>query len=263
METKSGRSVYFLSLLVTALVAGTVVTAGLAAPSARAGGDGDMPQRVTMAPDQVFAPTGFDNNDVVQIVVYTTLPNSCYKAGPIETKVDHKKKRIFVDVQAYYYGTGWCADVQSSYPRVVELGEILQAGKYRIYYRNQDKRSYVYSASLPISIAKSRQADEYLYAQVDEVFLKNRNTEVEPELVIRGQFPKSCMELQELRVIHNLPNVLEILPISKEQTGPCDSTPKPFESTISLGAFGLQKQGRVLFHVRSLNGSAVNYVAEF
>lgn len=215
------------------------------------------PTLVPQEPEHVFTPLGFDSNDNSQVVLYGTLPNTCYKVGPIRYRVDQKKKAVFVQSTAYHYPGHWCAEVMVPYQQVVNLG-ILKEGNYDISVASRDG-SYQNMGKLPVSTATSTKPDENLYAPVEQVFLRKGDGGASSEVVVSGVFRNTCMQLKELQVTYRPNRVIEVLPLAQIRRTNCAPEMRPFTATAVLS--GLAK-GKALIHVRSLNGQALNQVSD-
>lgn len=217
-----------------------------------------MPELVGVRSDQIFAPPGFDANDVAQIVVHGMYPNTCYRAAAPQVVIDRELKTITVAPLAYLRTGCWCAPVRVAFTQPIELG-MLNPGKYRVVeFDGQGK--VVHENSLSISASDSVAADDFLYAPVKNVQVVQVGAE--PELLLSGTFTSDCMELQEIKTLQRTANVIEVLPITSYKTGTScnNSIPRPFEVRVKLPA---TEPGQTLFHVRLLNGQAINLVETF
>jgi hypothetical protein len=231
-----------------------------------------QPSKIRVAPDKVFAPTGFDDNDNAQIVLSGAFSNTCYKAGQVSATVDEITRQIRVKNEAYFFDSSWCLFVMVPWTQTVNLGTV-PAGEYEVRFEQDEPGEAVASSKFGVSAATHSGADNFLYALVDEVTLEHAedkqnggtqlrvNNEKRHLLSIQGSLPSSCAKLKEVRVVRNQKDVFEVLPIVEvEQNRICQPVLRPFRTTVDLG---LDIQGEALVHVRSLNGQAVNRVLKF
>ncbi len=230
------------------------------------------PQKVRIAPDKMFAPTGFDDNDNAQIVLSGAYPNTCYKAGQVSAEVDTNSHQIRVKNEAYFYDSSWCLFVMVPWMQTVNLGTV-PAGEYEVLFE-QDEGVAVAPSKLGVSAATHSGADDYLYALVDEVSVEHaedsrRTGDIKTKahddkrhiLTLQGSLPSSCAKLKEVRVVRKNADVFEVLPIIEvAQNVICQPVLRPFRTTVDLGR---DVKGEALVHVRSLNGQAVNRVLKF
>lgn len=217
-----------------------------------------MPELVGVQSDQIFAPPGFDTNDVAQIVVHGMYPNTCYRAAAPEVAIDRVLKAITVAPQAYLRTSCWCAPVRVAFTQPIELG-MLPPGKYRVIeFDGQGK--VLHETSLSISTSDTTASDDFLYAPVKNVQVIQVGAD--RELLLSGTFTSDCMEIQEVKTLHRTANVIEVLPITSYKTGTTcnNSSQRPFEVRVKLPA---TEPGQTLFHVRLLNGQAINLVETF
>lgn len=239
----------------------TIATA-LTATAAKA----DLPQNwkepdlQTVTPSLSFTPTGFDDNDHAQIVLTGMLRNTCYKIGPTQVAVDREAKKILITQQAYHYTGCWCLQMMVPYQRTVEVG-VVPAGNYTVEVRNdQDVPQPL--GTLGVAKANSKAPDDYLYAPVTEATVDALGgTAV---VTLTGTFSSDCMSVREVKVIQRKANVIELLPIvDVREDGVCRENPTPFQARAKLDGLQFPLQGKMLIHVRSLNGQAVNKLVDF
>ena len=223
-----------------------------------------QPATVDVAPDRVFTPLGFDDNDNAQIVLDGSLPDTCYKLGPTRIRVDHEAHKIFLRQQAFYYPGGWCAEVRIPYVQTVDLG-ILKSGQYDIQVEQEGQKAKSF-ASLPVAIATTSSPDDFLYAPITEAHLERAPVGMDASkppfttLVLNGYFTSSCMVFQRVKMNVRTNNVIEVLPIvNMERATNCAQVTNEFSIQVSLKEI---PTGRYLIHVRSLNGQSINRIVE-
>jgi hypothetical protein len=116
----------------------------------------------------------------------------------------------------------------------------------------------IHDVTLPVEVSITAAPDDYLYAPVKHA----RIDQVAPRtLILSGTFSSDCMEMQEVKVIHRAPNIVEVLPIAAYKTGSsCQPAATPFEVKVQLPT---TEPGDTLIYVRSLNGQAISLVETF
>lgn len=207
--------------------------------------------------DKVFVPTGFDNNDKVEVVVHGTFPNSCYKMGPTSARIDQSRKIISVSAQAYFYKGAVCAQIQVPFIKSVELVGSLQAGQYKVEVLN---RPAAQTSPLTIARATRPDADDYLYAAVQTATLDEETNG--QHIVLKGQHPyllQGCVKFDGVKTSLNASKVLVVLPIThiENNSDACQGeVNNRFEYHLPLKS-PLNK-GEYLMHVRVLDGNSVN-----
>jgi hypothetical protein len=217
-----------------------------------------LPELVDVQSEQLFAPPGFDSNDVAQIVVHGEYANTCYRSAMPGVSLDRVNRVITVAPKAYLRTSCWCAPVRVAFTQPVELG-ILAPGKYRVV--EFDKRgALLHETALVISPSDTASTDDFLYAPVKSAQVVRAGAN--RELVLSGTFSSECLELQEIRTLHRAAGVIEVLPIVSYKTGSgCDNArAREFEARAKLPA---TDPGETLVHVRLLNGQAINLVERF
>jgi hypothetical protein len=234
------------------------MTAAIGAPGARAELPDQLPELVTRAPDYVFTPQGFDNNDNAQITISGELPNTCWKTGMATATVDSASKTIVVHNRSWVYSSSWCLDVTVPYTETINVG-ILPAGTYRVLVK-QSNDTRILKSVMIVGLSATSSPDDYLYAQVEDLRIEAEPEGSSKKLSLSGTLASSCMELSEIRVVNRPPNVIEVLPIVSIVDGTnCDGRRPSFMKEISLTP---PWKGTTLIHVRSLNGKSLNKVTE-
>jgi len=204
------------------------------------------PEVVPMAIKTAYIPRGFDSNDNIQIVVEGYLPNTCYRVGPHSFRLDSRSKTVSLQQYAYKY-KGLCLMMTVPFTQVIELG-LAETGQYKVVDLHYDTTL----GNLPVKVATTTQADEYLYAPVENLEVDIKNLSLE----ISGHFTNSCMRLRETKVDLESHNVVVVLPVAESvDSSGCKEGDFPFSGKVSLP---ILTEGRYLIHVRSLNGQAVN-----
>lgn len=209
-------------------------------------------------PEAAFAPPGFDSNDHSQVVLAGTFMNTCFKAGPASADVDPLTRTIRVTQKAYYMDSSWCLQMLVPYTTTVDIG-ILPPGNYTVKLIGEQKQEKTMEM-LPISTGnESVGPDDQLYAIADEVsYSKGMMT-------LKGRLPGACTRLKDIQVLVRKANIVEVLPVietvsSRNGALACSEDFVSFEKQVAVNLPAWK--GRALFHVRSLNGQALNKVVE-
>ncbi len=200
----------------------------------------------------VFIPQGFDSNDNSEVIISGTFPNSCYKMGKTSHKYNEVEQKIFVEVTAYHIKSEYCLTINIPFLQVVQLGT-LDAGKYPVVVNN------LINTSIPIAQAPADQErrDDFLYASVYGLIQKGPRT-----FEIQGVSPNSCYEISEVKVLIESNNVVTVLPIMQKIEG-CDELENG-KAVAWIKSFDISAdyKGKVLVHVRTLNGGSINQVVD-
>lgn len=228
------------------------------APGVKADEAFTWPEPVGVQSEQLFAPPGFDSNDIAQIVVHGHYMNSCYRWAQPRVTFDRSQRLISISPQAYLRESSWCAPVRVQYTQPIELG-VLAPGKYRVVEFDARGR-LLHETGLTIAASEATSPDDFLYAPIKNARVVQ--TGAGRELVLSGTFPSDCMELQEIKTLHRAHHVIEVLPIVsfKAGTGCGNNRERPFEARVKVPA---TEAGETLLHVRLLNGQAINLVEQF
>lgn len=210
--------------------------------------------------DDVFIPGGFDDNDVTEVVLKGTLPNSCWKVGSPNTKFDKSTNTYKLSVTSFVLEGQICLPVTSTFVESVKLG-VLSSGTYSIEAKTT--ANDLIAKSLNVKPAGTDASDNFLYAQVESIQLVKEGSET-TGYEIQGRVPPmagKCLVFENLEPEFDSENVLTYLPVLKEGeasrctaeeilNGRTFTTKQKFKGIVSDKSF--------LIHARSLNGQSVN-----
>lgn len=209
--------------------------------------------------DHLFTPHGFDDNDVVEVIISGHFSSSCYQLGEALTRVDHDTKQVFITPISYRRDDVPCHQMVSHYSQVVKLGKML-AGEYDIKVSNNDNLNKVFN----INTATANEQDDYLYPPVEYADVK-KDSKGELTLLIKGRFPlmkRGCMVSTQSIVQFQDEDMLVVQPTAEVDLSGENSSEgcqQDFENTFKLP---FSVQGEVLLHVRSINGQSYNRVID-
>lgn len=210
------------------------------------------PTKVPAAYQTSYIPGGFDSNDSVEVVLEGRFSSSCWRPAEIEVAVDHDKKEIYVGPAAYLYPARLCAQMILPFDRVVSFG-LLKQGNYKLIQATDGADL----GTIPVAQAQTERPDDFLYAPVSQAFFKDRGGS--SEVTIAGNFPSSCMMIDEVKVTIE-PKVIVIQPIAKiEKRLGCRDGSYPFQQKTKIEGI---PAGRYLLHVRSMNAKAINSLVD-
>lgn len=222
------------------------------------------PTHHVIAVEHVLAPIdGFDDNDMIQVVIDAQLPNACYNQGKAEYEIDQVNRTILVKQWAELSSTGLCAnpaelpeDLRAAIPFSTELniGQ-LEKGAYKIVFQGRDGKRI---RNLNVKEAPTSTVDSLRYATVINAFVNDYVMAHESKIEIRLtlQVNSSCSLVSDTSEILVQDGVIIVLPeIIKEQSTLCLPVSRPTYKVFTIPNPG---PGRFLLHVRSLGGTAKN-----
>ncbi len=218
---------------------------------------GVPPILLNYMPNAVYVPPGFDNNDKVHFVYDGYFPDTCLKHGKSDVRVDLANRTIYVQNMVYYYEQQLCMEMLVHYQDTVTVG-LLPAGNYNIIFEDNNLTP-IPVASLRVDQANKTNLDEHLYAPVSNVIFDDL-PDGGKAITIKGEFTNSCMRLKDVKILHRVSNVIEVLPIAEMPGGQCLTVAVPFSVSVRLPQ---SNSGRKLVHIRSLNGKSLNRIVRF
>jgi len=197
---------------------------------------------------KLYVASGFDNNDMVELTVVGTLPNSCYRNPAFE--IEKKDKKFTIRLFANYVPlTSGCRDVSMAYTEIINFG-MMYPGKYEISLVNKNNTE---SKKLIIQPALSQLVDDFLYGNVSGIVENDANREIE----LIGANPVNCLVFDKM--ITDVQNSIIVLRPQFKEVGTCENKSTPFKIKYTVPFLDDQPQG-ILLHVRVMNGRSYNYL---
>jgi hypothetical protein len=213
-------------------------------------------KEIVLAPEDVFIPDGFDNNDRAEIVLHGYFSNTCYRASHATAQINGDK--IVLKNMAYYEDDAPCMEMMIPWTTSVSVG-VLKAGSYHVFV-HQDATALKAVGSLPVAVATTKSIDEHLYAYVKGVTVKQTGSRAD-SITITGSFSTTCLYIKDVIIEQTKADVISVLPLlAVDANKVCANVfiAIPFKKTVKINRQLTQKS--TLFHVRSLNGQALNDV---
>lgn len=206
--------------------------------------------------EAIFVPSGFDDNDNVEVVIHGTFPDACHRVGTAKADVDKAKRRITISATSIVDQNEYCVQSLTPFIQPVSLGN-LEEGSYQVVYAKNPE----VMESLAVDRRKTESPDDYLFATVENAYIDVNRETGKQSLKLQGHFPfyyVGCMVIREVRVVRDPVDVLVVqFIVEVVNTDVCASQPSDhsFEYTV-----GLQEpfQGEGLLHVRTINGTSLN-----
>ncbi len=203
--------------------------------------------------DHVFVPKGIDENDIADVVVFGWLPSPCYQSP--QGKIHWQEKTIQVSAHAFMAPGRICLQMAVPYVATVHLG-FLEKGQFLVQFE-KEKGTFSDAGILDIETSKSSTADNFVYAHVERI----EASEDASKLTLSGRNPSDCFELERIETIFNNKDTYAVLPIMKQVKDDCPRKMMPFRYEIDISK--AKNAERVLWHVRSLGGKAINVVWDY
>lgn len=208
--------------------------------------------------DHLFIPSGFDNNDNVEVVVTGKFPNPCYTRNDIS--VDVKNDIIMIDVTARMeenQDNRRCEDLKVPFSETVRVGS-LQAGDYKIIVNKGSE--YELRGAMDVAVSTSSSVDEHIYAQVDYIELGFTGG-LSGDALLIGSSISPCLTLDRVEYLSNKKDTFSVLPIMKKISNNCPEARKRLQIPIKFNPSALANNKLMLF-VRSVDGKSVHTFVE-
>ena len=213
------------------------------------------PRSRTADVEQIMAPAGFDDNDILEVVLYGHYPNSCFDVGSTSFTIDRDKRAIVIDATVVEHNDRVCAQAIVPYIIPVRLGQV-EAGNWQVSMLHQPNISTI----VTVTPAPTEQQDDDLFAPISEARLVSLDGE--QFVTLEGIYPymiRGCMRLREVRTFVSPREVLVVLPIAdmlREES--CQGEERAFKRSFKLP----EPFAGGLLHVRSLGGQSIDRLTE-
>ena len=214
----------------------------------------------------LLAPSvGFEEKNNVQVVLYGSLPNSCYSLA--EPKVQKISANTFrVRQFAIHETSGICSDeatlpahsqMMIPFMQEVAIGR-LAIGNYQFVYDKLSSGDQVRLLNVAQNVTPT--VDSLPYAAVSSVNSPDAINGIDHIVAtISGVLNSSCTSIDDNVRVMREDDVFVLLPTIKvDPTVRCVQMLIPFEKKVDLGP--AKHPGIYLLHTRSMNGKAVNKV---
>jgi hypothetical protein len=196
---------------------------------------------------QLYLAEGFDDNDLVEVVVVGKLPNTCYRNPTYE--IERNNNQYAVRLFAHYVPLPeGCRDVAIAYTETITFG-MMYAGQYDLSLVNKRETQ---NKKLEIKAASTYLVDDFLYGNVSGIIENETNREVE----LVGVNPVSCLVFDKM-TSEVQDSMIILRPLFKE-VGRCVNKSTPFKIKYQV-PYANNVQG-LLLHVRVMDGRSYNYL---
>lgn len=204
--------------------------------------------------DHLFIPSGFDNNDNVEVIVTGKFPNPCYTRNDIEVKVQGDTVNIKVtSIIRDDQPVALCEDLKVPFSETVRIGS-LQAGQYKIKVNNGLKSGL--TGTIDVGLSSSSSVDENLYAKVEYVELGFTGG-LSGDATLIGKSISSCVVFDRVEYISNKSDTISILPIMKKISDDCPEDDSRIEIPVKFNPRTLNAKN-IMLYVRSIDGKSIH-----
>lgn len=198
---------------------------------------------------KLYVAQGFDDNDLVEVTIVGSLPDSCHRNPTFE--IDRKGNNEYI-IRLYAHlvpNPEGCRKVSMPYQETINFGMMYQ-GEYSISLVNKKNTE---KKTLTINPASTYLVDEFLYGNVNGVVENDANREIE----LIGINPVDCLVFEKMDA--DIQNSMIILRPHFKEAGVCKNIPTPFKITYQVPHLPDAPKG-ILLHVRVMNGRSYTYL---
>lgn len=204
--------------------------------------------KVSLMTGKLYIPQGYDTNDLVEVTLIGSLPDSCHRNPTYE--IEKKGKEFNIYLYAYYVPDNrGCKKISIPYQETINLG-MLERGTYTIQLKGT---AVISKGTLKIQEATSALQDDFKYGNIMNV-IEDEDSRV-IELV--GTNPTNCLVFEKLDTVIQK-DVLVLKPHFREQ-GECRNVPTMFSIKYAVPYLPDHARG-ILLHIRVMGGRSLNYL---
>jgi hypothetical protein len=204
-------------------------------------------QKVPLMTGKLYIPEGYDNNDLVEIVIMGRLPDLCHRNPTHEVIREGNTFKIYL--YAYYVPNKPCRRLSVPFMDKVNLG-MLPQNTYAIELHGVKDKKQV--SRLVIKDAINSLQDDVNYGNVMGI----REEENSRRIELIGTNPFNCLKLDKLEA--DIQEKVIVLRPHFRMEGRCEEVPSPFSIFYEVPFLKDHPQG-VLLHVRAMDGKSYNY----
>lgn len=203
--------------------------------------------KVPMMKGKVYVPEGYDTNDLVEVFISGSLPDTCHRNPTYEIVREGNAFNIYL--YAYYVpAPEGCRDISIPYFETVSLG-MLQEGNYQVSVN----REHGARTELKVKEAQNQLQDDYFYGNVMNIVEEQDSRTVE----LLGTNPVDCLKFEKL-VAEVQDKVIVLRPQFREE-GVCQERPTHFSVKYEVPYLPEHPKG-MLIHVRVMGGRSLNHL---
>lgn len=198
---------------------------------------------------KMYVAQGFDDNDLVEVTVVGSLPDSCHRNPTFE--IERKENnQYFIRLYAHYVpNPEGCRQISMPYQETINFG-MMYAGEYSLSLINKRDTE---KKTLTVNPASTYLMDEFLYGNVKGVVENDANREIE----LIGVNPVNCLVFEKME--SDIQDSMIILRPHFKESGVCKNKPTAFKIKYQVPHLPNAPKG-ILLHVRVMNGRSYTYL---
>lgn len=203
----------------------------------------------------IYVPSGFDDNDNVEVVVAGEFPSPCYTRNTVDVKRDGNK--INIQITAIYNipgGNEKCGRMIVPFKEVINLGQLAD-GEYKI--KVNQKSPTELNDKVKIAPAEINAVDERIYANIEYI----ETTRDPKKIILKGYNPSTCLVFSRFEFYSNHKDTISVMPVMRKVSDFCPMKMTEFEVEANLD-FSDMKTDNVLIHTRVMDGRSVNTIID-
>lgn len=213
--------------------------------------------KVIISPvNHLFVPSGFDNNDNVEVIVTGQFPSPCYITNKVDVKQINDK--IFITVTALQRESSksdLCEPMVIPFKEEITVGN-LQGGDYEIIVN--EKTPYEQKEKLNVAVSSSTSVDDHLYPIVEYIELGFTGG-LGGDALLHAKVPSDCLVFERVDYLSNNKDTISILPIMKKVSSVCNEGNERIQIPVKFKLRSLSNKA-ILIYVRSIEGKSANTI---
>jgi hypothetical protein len=198
---------------------------------------------------KLYVAQGFDDNDLVEITVVGTLPDSCHRNPTFDIKRIGNHQHVIRLYAHLVPNPEGCRQISMAYQETINFG-MMYEGEHSVSLANKNS---IEKKRLTINPASTYLVDEFLYGNVNGVVENDSNRQIE----LIGMNPVNCLVFEKIDT--EIQDSMIILRPQFKEVGVCKNKNTPFKIKYEVPRLQNSSKG-VLLHVRVMSGRSYNYL---
>ncbi len=204
--------------------------------------------RQPLVSGKLYIPDGYDSNDLVEVTLIGSLPDSCHRNPTYE--ITREGKTFVIALFAYYVPEErGCRKVSIPYQETINLG-LLAKGSYKIQLRGT---KVISESAIRIAESRSSLQDDFKYGNVMNVIENDYSRTIE----LVGTNPSACLVFEKLD--SEIQQDIIILRPHFREEGVCKDEPTEFSLRYDVPHLPTHARG-LLIHIRVMGGRSLSYL---
>lgn len=205
-------------------------------------------ERVPLMKGKVYVPEGYDTNDLVEVFISGSLPDTCHRNPTYE--IIRTGRSFKIHLYAHYVPVPeGCREISIPYFETISLG-LLEEGAYQITVKAQNRPEV---SHFKVKQARGQLQDDFSYGNVMNILEDPDDRTIE----LIGTNPMDCLKFEKLS--EEIQDSVIVLRPQFVEVGECKEMPTHFNLKYKVPYLPNHPKG-LMIHVRVMGGRSLNHL---